>query len=217
MRLLFWRREQRNKELDEELQSHLRMAAVDRIERGETRKEAEQAARRELGNAGLIKEVTRETWGWRWLGEILMDLRFSGRMLRKNPGFTAVAVMTIALAIGANTAIFTIVNAVILRPLPYPSPDRIVAVSGIAQFNSSSSPIPTSYGTRYGRTGQTAWPHWIASLLTKRARLIWRESAPSRSASRRLKSLKISLKVLGCLPWLVAYSFLTRRWRAIHP
>ena len=138
--MAFWKHGNRDKDLDEELQSHLRMAAKDRMERGERPSEAELAARRELGNAGLIKEVTRETWGWRWLGEILMDLRFGGRMLIKNPGFTAVAVMTIALAIGANTAIFTIVNAAILRPLPYPSPDLIVAVSGIApiQFQQQS-------------------------------------------------------------------------------
>jgi putative ABC transport system permease protein len=157
--MAFWKHGNRDKDLDEELQSHLRMAAKDRMERGDRPSEAELAARRELGNAGLIKEVTRETWGWRWLGEILMDLRFGGRMLSKNPGFTAVAVMTIALAIGANTAIFTIVNAAILRPLPYPSPDLIVAVSGIA-------PIQFQQQSDSNFIWNPIWADWADRLAT---------------------------------------------------
>ena len=88
-----------------------------------------------------------------------MDLRFGGRMLSKNLGFTAVAVMTIALAIGANTAIFTIVNAAILRPLPYPSPDLIVAVSGIA-------PIQFQQQSDSNFIWNPIWADWADRLAT---------------------------------------------------
>jgi putative ABC transport system permease protein len=128
MSLRFWKRRQEDADLDEELQAHLRMAAQDRRDRGEPREQAEASARRETGNIGLIKEVTREMWGWTSLERLLQDLRFGARMLRKNLGSTVVSLLTLALGVGASTAIFSVVYGVLLRPLPYDKPEQIVRV-----------------------------------------------------------------------------------------
>jgi predicted permease len=122
-----WKR--RDRELDEEIRAHLTMAARDRIERGETPESAEQAARREFGNLALIQETTREMWGWRWFERLWQDLRYGVRGMRRAPGFAAVAVASVALGIGANTAIFSLFDALMLQSLPVRDPGSLCLVA----------------------------------------------------------------------------------------
>ncbi len=126
MRFRIWRN--RNNELDDELRSHLQMAARDQIARGQSAKAAEQAARRDLGNIGLIKEVTRDMWGWTSLERFTQDVRYGLRVLRRSPGYAAVAILSLALGIGANTAIFSLIDAVMLKSLPVRNPQELVTV-----------------------------------------------------------------------------------------
>jgi predicted permease len=122
-----WKRE---RELEDELRSHLEMAAREHAVRGDTTREAERAARRDFGNIELVKEATRDLWGRRWLEEFIEDARYGLRRMRKSPGFTAITVLTLALGIGANTAIFSLVNGILLVSLPYPDSERLVSVTG---------------------------------------------------------------------------------------
>ncbi|HEY3939325.1 MAG TPA: ABC transporter permease [Bryobacteraceae bacterium] len=126
---MFWRRTKtREQELDRELRSHLESEAAERQESGMPPEEARFAARRAFGNTTLVKEEVREMWGWTAIEQIWQDLRFAARTLRKSPGFTTATVLTLAVGISANSAIFSIVNGVLLKPLPFQHPDQLVEV-----------------------------------------------------------------------------------------
>ena len=126
---MFWRRRnERERDLERELQSHLELVADEQEKNGLTAEEARYAARRVLGNTTLVKEEVREMWGWTRLGIIAQDVRQAARTLRKSPGFAVTAFLTLAIGIGASTAVFTVVDSVILKPLAYRDSGDLVVV-----------------------------------------------------------------------------------------
>jgi predicted permease len=124
--LISRRREYHN--LSEELAEHLQEKIEELMSEGMSRPDAKATARREFGNTLLIEEHSREVWQWATLEAVLRDLRYALRQLRRNPGFTVTVLLTLAVAIGADTAVFSMVNALLLRPLPYSEPERLASL-----------------------------------------------------------------------------------------
>jgi len=122
------RRKRLLEDLDQDIRDHIDRETQDDIDRGMSPEEAHYAAMRKFGNVTRVKEDTREVWTFVWLEQLFDDIRFALRMLRKNPGFTAVAALTLALGIGANTAMFSVMQGAVFAPLPYVNPDRLVMV-----------------------------------------------------------------------------------------
>ncbi len=128
---MWWRRmrqglfARKQRDLDEEIRFDLEEETRLRVERGESPESAGESARRHFGNVTLVREVTRDTWGWTWLERLLQDVHFAARVLRKSPAFTLVAIASLAIGIGANTAMFSLVDAILLRSLPVRQPGQL--------------------------------------------------------------------------------------------
>ena len=112
--------------LEDDIRDHIDRETSENIDLGMTPEEARRAALRKFGNIARVMEQTRDVWRWVWLEQLLQDVRYGLRFLRRNPRFSAVVVLTLALGIGVNTAVFSVVNTVLLKPLAYPHPERLV-------------------------------------------------------------------------------------------
>jgi hypothetical protein len=127
VRLLF-RRGRESQRLDAELQYHLERQITENVAEGMSAKEARHAALRVFGNPALLREQARAAWSWNWLEALWRDLRYGARTLRRTPGFTCVAILVMALGIGSSVALFAVVRGVLLKPLPFKDPDRLMMV-----------------------------------------------------------------------------------------
>jgi predicted permease len=141
LRVLFQRR-RFDSDLEEEMQAHIEMQSADNLENGMSARQAELAARRQFGNATFVAEESRAAWGWTAVERFTRDVRFGIRLLMRNPGFTTAAVLTLALGIGANSAMFSLVDAFLFRPAPVKDLDRLVS---IATRDAQHSGWPISY------------------------------------------------------------------------
>src|SRR5262249_2889632 len=126
--MLFSRRERFDNEIEEEMRLHRDVRARELRDDGAGLEDARYAAQRRFGDTLRLREEIHQAWGWTWLDRLILDLRYGARRLRQNPGFTSVAVLTLALGIGANTAIFSFMDALLIRSLPVPDPQSLVVL-----------------------------------------------------------------------------------------
>src|SRR5262245_60834757 len=139
------RKSEMEREPNEELRYHIERQTEQNIRLGMSPEEALHAARKTFGGVEQAKERSRDARGVRWLEELWRDSRYGARMLLKNPGFTLIVALTLSLGIGANTAMFSIIHAVLLRPLPYKEADRLVAVFASPAGQAQNSKVFAPY------------------------------------------------------------------------
>ncbi|HKF51518.1 MAG TPA: ABC transporter permease [Candidatus Acidoferrales bacterium] len=190
------RRSHAESDMDNELHSHIENYADDLTRTGIPREEALRRARAEFGGIERVKEECRESRGISFTESALQDLRFAFRMLRKSPGFTAVAVLTLALGIGANTAIFSAVNAILFESLPYPHPERVMA---IPEVNRDGSRAKTSFGM-YRELATRNRSFDALSLFAS-----WQPTVTANGEPQRLEGQRVSwsyFRALGVSPFL---------------
>jgi hypothetical protein len=153
MKWRFWRSKQRYTDVEDEIAFDLAADAEERIRSGVPREEAESASRRDFGNVLRLKEDIRELWGWRSLDRLGQDIRYGWRTLRNNPLFAAMAVLSLALGIGANTAIYSFMDAVMLRDLPVRNPGELVILNWHAKGKQEPAVISSHTGSTYDEPG----------------------------------------------------------------
>jgi predicted permease len=178
----WWQIRKRDKDVERELQSDLDLEEEEQRERGVSPEEARHAALRAFGNPTLISEQTRAVWSWNGLENLLRDIRISVRTLFRSPGFSSLAVLVIALCIGATTSLFTVVRSVLLRPLPFRDPDRLVMIyehfrdpkMNTVQFNYNAVAPADYYDWRaqtHGFEDMAAWRYWQFNLTGEHGEL----------------------------------------------
>lgn len=178
----FWQFRKRAKDVDREIQSDLELEEEEHRERGASPEEAHYAAMRSFGNPTLVSEQTRAVWSWDALDNLLRDLRISARTLSRSPGFSIIAVVVMALCIGAATSLFTVVRSVLLRPLPFRDPSQLVMLyehfrdpSMNAQGFNSVGVSPGNYydwrAKTHGFEDIAAWRWWQFNLTGERGEL----------------------------------------------
>jgi hypothetical protein len=147
-------RKRRYEDISVSIQEHLNERIDELMEEGMPRDEAERTARRDFGNVTLLQERSREVWQWQRLESLLLDLKHVCRRLGRSPVFAVTVVLTLAIGIGANTAVFSVLNSVLIRPLPYPDPQQLVAAHllapgapGLAEFRDELRLSPSMYLT----------------------------------------------------------------------
>jgi predicted permease len=154
-------------DLDRELQAHLDLEAAEQRESGLRPDQARYAARRALGNTTAVREDVRDAWGWTSLERLAQDLRYAFRILRNTPGFTAVAVLSLTLGIGLNSSVFSILNALFLRPLPAPEPERLVRIYQHTRGNTSYRSFRDlqARSETLDSLAAFSWPHPVALTI----------------------------------------------------
>jgi hypothetical protein len=152
----WWQIRKRDADLERELRADLELEEEEQRENGVPADEAGYAALRAFGNPTLIREQTRGTWSWNWLESLGRDLRYGVRSLRRTPGFTLIAVVVMALGIGANLAFFTVVSSVLLKPPPYRDPDRLATLYETETNRSGPNAFMPAAAGNFGEWKQAA-------------------------------------------------------------